>query len=61
MPVVRRGRYRHPRRPAGHGRGAQSKAVSLLDRLEEFDWSILAFLWDERVPFTNNQGEKTSA
>ena len=29
-----------------------------LDRLEEFDGSILAFLWDERVPFTNNQGEQ---
>ena len=56
--VVRRGRYRHPRRPAGQGRCAQSKAANLLDRLEEFDWSILAFLWDERVPFTNNQGEQ---
>ena len=29
-----------------------------MDRLEEFDWSILAFLWDDRVPFTNNQGEQ---
>ena len=56
--MVRRGRYRHPRRPAGPGRCAQSKAASLLDRLEKFDWSILAFLWDQRVPFTNNQGEQ---
>jgi transposase len=56
--VVRRGRCRHPRRPVGQGRCAQSKAANLLDRLEEFDWSILAFLWDERVPFTNNQGEQ---
>jgi transposase len=56
--VVRRGRYRHPPRPAGQGRCAQSKAANLLDRLEEFDWSILAFLWDDRVPFTNNQGEQ---
>jgi transposase len=56
--VVRRGRYRHPRPPAGQGRRAQSKAANLLERLEDFDWSILAFLWDERVPFTNNQGEQ---
>ena len=56
--VVRRGRCRHPRRLAGQGRCAQSKAANLLDRLEEFAWSILAFLWDERVPFTNNQGEQ---
>jgi hypothetical protein len=56
--VVRRGRYRHPRLAPGQGRCAQSKAANLLDRLEDFDWSILAFLWDERVPFTNNQGEQ---
>jgi transposase len=56
--VVRRGRCRHPRRAAGQGRCAQSKAASLLDRLEEFDWNILAFLWDARVPFTNNQAEQ---
>jgi len=56
--VVRRGRYRHPRLPASQGRCAQSKAANLLDRLEEFDGSILAFLWDKRVPFTNNQGEQ---
>jgi transposase len=56
--VVRRGRYRYPRLPADQRRCAQSKAANLLDRLEEFDGSILAFLWDERVPFTNNQGEQ---
>jgi transposase len=56
--VVRRGRYRHPRLAPGQGRGAQSKAANLLDRLEDFDWSILAFLWDGRVPFTNNQAEQ---
>ena len=44
--------------PPGQGRGAQSKAANLLDRLEDFDWSILAFLWDGRVPFTNNQAEQ---
>jgi transposase len=56
--VVRRGRHRHPRRPSGQGRCAQSKAANLLDRLEDFEGSILAFLWDEQVPFTNNQGEQ---
>lgn len=52
--IVRHGRRLHP---PGQGR-AQSKAANLLDRLEAFDQSILAFLWDERVPFTNNQGEQ---
>jgi transposase-like protein len=56
--VVRRGRYRHPRLDHGQGRSAQSKAANLLDRLEDFDWNILAFLWDGRVPFTNNQAEQ---
>ena len=56
--VVRRGRHRHPRLAPGQGRCAQSKAANLLDRLEDFDWCILAFLLDERVPFTNNQGEQ---
>ncbi len=56
--VVRRGRYRHPRLAPGQGRCAQSKSANLLDRLEDFDWNILAFLWDGRVPFTNNQAER---
>ena len=56
--VVRRGRYRHPRLAPGQGRCAQSKAANLLDRLEDFDYNILAFLWDGRVPFTNNQAEQ---
>jgi transposase len=54
--IVRRGRRRHPRKAAGHP--AQGKAANLLDRLEDFDLSILAFLLDERVPFTNNQAER---
>ena len=56
--VLRRGRYRHPRRARGQGRTAQSQAANLLDRLEDFDLNILAFLFDERVPFTNNQAEQ---
>lgn len=56
--LVRRGRYRHPRLAPGQGRCAQSQAANLLDRLENFDLCVLAFLFDERVPFTNNQGEQ---
>lgn len=56
--VLRRGRYRHPRLARGQRRCAQSKAANLLDRLEAFDLNILAFLFDERVPFTNNQAEQ---
>jgi transposase len=53
LAMVAEGRRLHPPRE-----GAQSKAANLLDRLEEFDLCVLAFLWDERVPFTNNQGEQ---
>ncbi len=56
--VVRRARYLHPRLAPGQGRCAQSKAANLLDRLENFDSNILAFLRDGRVPFTNNQAEQ---
>ena len=52
--VVQRGRRRHPRRRGG----AQSQAANLLDRLQDYDWNILAFLCDRRVPFTNNQAEQ---
>jgi len=56
--IVRRGRRNHPRRRAGQGRSAQDKATNLLDRLEDYDLSVLAFLIDPKVPFTNNQGEQ---
>ena len=56
--MVRRGRRRHPRRSPGQGRGAQSTAANLLDRLEDFADAMLAFLWDVRVPFTNHQAEQ---
>ena len=29
-----------------------------MDRLEDYDLSVLAFLIDPQVPFTNNQGEQ---
>jgi transposase len=56
--IVRRGRHDHPRRQPGQGRTRQSKAANLLDRLEDYDLSVLAFLIDPAVPFTNNQGEQ---
>jgi transposase len=56
--ILRRGRRDHPRRRAGQGRTAQDKATNLLDRLEDYDLSVLAFLIDPQVPFTNNQGEQ---
>lgn len=56
--IVRQGRQAHPRRLPGQGRTQQGKAANLLDRLEDFDLQVLAFLIDPNVPFTNNQGEQ---
>ena len=56
--IVRQGRRKHPRRPTGQGRTQQSKAANLLDRLQDYDLSVLPFLLDPNVPFTNNQGEQ---
>jgi transposase len=53
--ILAQGRRQHPRRS---GRAAQSKAANLLDRLEDYDHCVLAFLLDARVPFTNNQAEQ---
>ncbi len=56
--IVRMGRADHPRRLPGQGRSKQDKATNLLNRLEDYDLCILAFLLDPNVPFTNNQGEQ---
>lgn len=53
--ILAKGRQRHPR---SDRRAAQSKAANLLDRLEDYDLCVLAFLSDPAVPFTNNQGER---
>ena len=56
--ILRRGRRAHPRRMPGQGRAKQDKATNLLDRLEDYDLCVLAFLVHPEVPFTNNQGEQ---
>lgn len=48
----------HPRRKPGEKRGKQSKACNLLDRMEDYEHCILAFLSNPEVPFTNNQAER---
>jgi transposase len=53
--ILAKGRRRHPRL---QGRGPQSKAANLLNRLQDYDLCVLAFLFDPDVPFTNNQGER---
>ena len=56
--IIAKGRKAYPRRKSGQGRTKQHKATNLLDRLEDYDLNVLAFLVDPNVPFTNNQGEQ---
>ena len=53
--ILAKGRRHHPRL---QGRGKQSKAANLLNRLQDYDLCVLAFLYDPHVPFTNNGGER---
>jgi transposase len=45
-------------RPRRRGCPPQTKAQNLLDRLTTFRGAVLAFLYDLRVPFDNNQAER---
>lgn len=47
-----------PGAPKKRGRKKQTKAQNLLDRLENHEGSVLAFLHDFRIPFTNNLAEQ---
>jgi len=47
-----------PDAPKKRGKKKQTRAQNLLDRLEEREDWVLAFLHDFRIPFTNNQGEQ---
>lgn len=55
--ILRSGRRLHPRGQAAASEPAR-KITNLLDRLQDFDLCVLAFLFDADVPFTNNQAEQ---
>ena len=47
-----------PKAEGRKGRAAKSKSQNLIDRLERYRESVLAFLRKEEVPFTNNRAEQ---
>jgi transposase len=62
MEIIEKGREQQPQAPPKQegqkGRQAKSKSENLINRLERYRESVLAFLRKEEVPFTNNQAEQ---
>lgn len=61
--LIRKGRLANPgvdppRANKRRGRKKQTKPQNLLDRLEKYEAWVLAFLYDFRIPFTNNLAEQ---
>jgi transposase len=64
--IVNKGYEANPRpgldengdKPKKRGRPKQTPPLNLLDRFRDFKPQVLAFMYDSRVPFGNNQGEQ---
>ena len=58
--ILRAGRNANPLTPdqKAQKRPKQTKEQNLLDRLENYEDCILAFLWELDLPFTNNEAER---
>lgn len=47
-----------PIKTSGKGKDKRTKGRNLLERLQKFKPNVLAFAFNEQVPFTNNQAER---
>jgi transposase len=61
--LIRKGRLANPNtalppQNKKRGRKKKTKPQNLLDRLEKYEAWVLAFLYDVRIPFTNNLAEQ---
>jgi transposase len=60
--IIRRGLEANPvperTAPGKRGRAKKTKTRNLLERLDQYRDDVLRFMYDFRVPYTNNQGER---